>query len=106
MSLSINELREQYQSSFIDNYDKWSKVRKNFNSVCCQIYVKEWQKTVLREDIQFLPFDIPHISYNDYCELFLRAFNTFDEEPNSSDIFYRMLEIRLKEFYELYTVKD
>jgi len=106
MLLNINELRQIYQDSFIDNYEKWSKVLKNFNYVCSQIYIKEWQKNALREEIQFLPYDIEPIIYNDYCELFLKALNTFDEQPQGDDIFYRMIEMYLKEFYLKYTVED
>lgn len=100
MSLKINELREIYQSSFIDNYETWSKVLKNFNFVCSRMYVAEWQKTVLREDIQFLPYDIEPISYDQYCELFLECLGQFDTQPTGEEMFHKMLELYLSRFYQ------
>lgn len=104
MTFDLQELRKIYQDSFIENYEMWHKVMLNFNFVSSRIYINEWNKNVLREEIQFLPYNLEPITYDNYCELFLISLNEFNTQPNGEEIFYKMIEQYLLNFYLKYTV--
>lgn len=102
--MTKDDIRTVYQDSFVNNYDKWHKVLKSFNSVTSKMYIKNWPNAILKEDIQFLPYDIDRTTYDDFCEMFLDTILEIENQEDTDEIFYAMVEKKLKIFYEKYTI--
>ena len=93
-----------YENIFVEQYQDWQSVLKAFNRASVIYYSKMWPLNILREDVQFLPFDIVRMSYDDFCKF---AIECLKEGPykNYQDFFLQMVEKNYQKYLDNFIVK-
>ncbi len=93
-----------YENIFIEQFKEWQSVMQAFNRASIKYYSAMWPINVLREDVQFLPYDITLMRYDEFCKF---AMSCLEAGPykDHAEFFMKMVEKNYQKYLEDHIIK-